>query len=185
MGDPKRHRRKYVTPTRPWDKARLDRERQEVVKYGLRNKRELWRFQNLLRKYRRVARDLLAKINILGRGGEYAKAEAQRVIRRLQKIGVLPADATLDDILNLNVESFMERRLQTIVYRQGLANTLLHARQLVSHGHIAVDGRKVTVPSYLVRKYEESSISYYQNSPLREREEAATAGTEEAAGGEA
>ncbi len=192
MGDPKRHRRKYVTPTRPWDKARLDRERQEVIKYGLRNKRELWRFQNLLRKYRRVARDLLAKINIPGRGGEYAKAEAQRVIRRLQKIGVLPADATLDDILNLTVEGFMERRLQTMVYRQGLANTLLHSRQLITHGHIAVDGRKVTVPSYLVRKDEESSISYYQNSPLREREGAIyepepepAEPTEPAAGGEA
>lgn len=183
MGDPKRHRRKYVTPTRPWDKARLDREKQEVVKYGLRNKRELWRFQNLLRKYRRVARNLLAKINIPGRGGEYAKEEAQRVIRRLQKIGVLPADATLDDILNLNVESFMERRLQTMVYRQGLANTLLHSRQLIAHGHITVDGRKVSVPSYLVRKDEESSISYHQNSPLREREET-TIATEES-GGEA
>ncbi|MFP3909776.1 MAG: 30S ribosomal protein S4 [Archaeoglobaceae archaeon] len=189
MGDPRKHRRKYVTPTRPWDKARLDKETQEVIKYGLRNKRELWRFQNILRKYRRVARDLLAKINIPGRGGEYARAEAHRVIRRLQKIGVLPADATLDDILNLTVEGFLERRLQTLVYRQGLANTLLHSRQLIIHGHIAVDGRKVTVPSYLVRKDEESSISYYQNSPLKEREavepaEPATA-TEEATGGEA
>ena len=70
MGDPKRHRKKYVTPPHPWDKARLEREAQLVIKYGLRNKRELWRFQNILRKYRRVARDLLGKINLPGKEGE-------------------------------------------------------------------------------------------------------------------
>jgi len=133
MGDPKRHRKKYVSPTHPWDKARLEKEMQVVIKYGLRNKREVWRFQNILRKYRRVARDLLAKINLPGREGELAKVKAMTVIKKLTRMGVLDENATLDDILNLNVEDFLERRLQTMVYRQGLANTIKQARQMVIH----------------------------------------------------
>ena len=172
MGDPKRHRKKYVSPTHPWDKARLEKEMQIVIKYGLRNKRELWRFQNILRKYRRVARDLLAKINLPGREGELAKVKAMTVIKKLTRMGILDENATLDDILNLNVEDFLERRLQTMVYRQGLANTIKQARQMVVHGHIAVDGRRVTVPSYIVNRDEESKISYYVNSPFAKAKEA-------------
>jgi len=170
VGDPKKHRKKYVTPPRPWDKARLEKEAQIVIKYGLRNKRELWRFQNILRKYRRVARDLLAKVDMPGKEGEYAKAKAQMVIKKLIKMGVLQENATLDDILNLGVENFLERRLQTVVYRQGLANTIKQARQLIVHGHIAVDGRRVTAPSYIVERDEESKITYYINSPFAKRE---------------
>ncbi len=171
MGDPKRHRKKYITPPHPWDKARLEKEAQLVVKYGLRNKRELWRFQNILRKYRRVARDLLGKINLPGKEGEYAKAKAQMVIKKLYRLGVLPENATLDDILNLSVEDFLERRLQTIVYRQGLARTIKQARQFITHGHIAVDGRRVTAPSFIVTRDIESKISFYKNSPFAKSEE--------------
>ncbi len=166
MGDPKRHRKKYVTPRKPWDKVRLEREAQLVIKYGLRNKRELWRFENILRKYRRVARDLLSKVNLPGKEGEIARAKANAVIKKLARIGVLEENATLDDILNLTVEDFLERRLQTIVYRQGLARTIKQARQLITHGHIAVDGRRVTSPSYIVERDEETKIGFYPNSPF-------------------
>ena len=166
MGDPKRHRKKYVTPRKPWDKVRLEREAQLVIKYGLRNKRELWRFENILRKYRRVARDLLSKVNLPGKEGEIARAKANAVIKKLSRIGVLEENATLDDILNLTVEDFLERRLQTVVYRQGLARTIKQARQLITHGHIAVDGRRVTSPSYIVEREEETKIGFYPNSPF-------------------
>jgi len=166
MGDPKRHRKKYVTPRKPWDKVRLEREAQLVIKYGLRNKRELWRFENILRKYRRVARDLLSKVNLPGKEGELARAKANAVIKKLVRLGILKEDATLDDILNLTVEDFLERRLQTLVYRLGLAKTIKQARQLITHGHIAIDGRRVTAPSYIVEKEEESKIGYYPNSPF-------------------
>ncbi|RLI85567.1 MAG: 30S ribosomal protein S4 [Archaeoglobales archaeon] len=166
MGDPKRHRKKYVTPRKPWDKVRLEREAQLVVRYGLRNKRELWRFENILRKYRRVARDLLSKINLPGREGEIARAKAKAVIEKLVRLGILEEESTLDDILNLNVENFLERRLQTIVYRQGLAKTIRQARQLITHGHIAIDGRRVTSPSYMVERDEETKIGFYLNSPF-------------------
>ena len=45
----------------------------------------------------------------------------------------------------------LERRLDNVVYRLGFAASRAQARQLVSHGHVRVDGRKVDIPSYLVR----------------------------------
>ncbi|MCA9396736.1 MAG: 30S ribosomal protein S4, partial [Candidatus Omnitrophica bacterium] len=44
----------------------------------------------------------------------------------------------------------LEKRLDNVVYRSGLATTRAHARQMVSHGAITVDGRKVNIPSYQV-----------------------------------
>ncbi|QLH53063.1 MAG: 30S ribosomal protein S4 [Candidatus Kapaibacterium sp.] len=46
---------------------------------------------------------------------------------------------------------YLESRLDALVYRAGLAPTIYAARQLVTHGHILVNGRRVNVPSYLVR----------------------------------
>ncbi|MEA1999633.1 MAG: 30S ribosomal protein S4, partial [Euryarchaeota archaeon] len=58
----------------------------------------------------------------------------------------------------------LERRLQTRVYKKELANSIKHARQLIVHGHIAVDGRRVTIPSYIIREDEEGKIGYYGKS---------------------
>lgn len=53
---------------------------------------------------------------------------------------------------------FLERRLDNIVYRLGFATSRRQARQLVRHGHILVNGRKVNIPSYLVVKGHEISL---------------------------
>ncbi|MBV9480518.1 MAG: 30S ribosomal protein S4 [Acidobacteria bacterium] len=52
----------------------------------------------------------------------------------------------------------LERRLDSVVYRVGFAISRRQARQLVRHGHIAVDGRKVNIPSYQVSQGEEISV---------------------------
>ena len=50
-----------------------------------------------------------------------------------------------------NLLQTLERRLDNVVYRLGLADSRAQARQLVTHGHITVNGRKMNIPSYLVR----------------------------------
>ena len=50
-----------------------------------------------------------------------------------------------------NLLSILESRLDNVVYRLGFAMTRPEARQLVSHGHITVNGRKVNIPSFLVK----------------------------------
>lgn len=50
-----------------------------------------------------------------------------------------------------NLIQLLERRLDNVVYRMGFASTRRFARQLVTHGHILVDGKKVDIPSYRVK----------------------------------
>ncbi len=160
MGDPKRQRRKYETPRFPW---RADTQMAELTligQYGLRNKREFWRHKTMLSRFRGIARELLGKP-----AEERGKQEGE-LIGRLHRIGVLPEEAGLDDVLDLGVESILERRLQTVVFRRGLAGSVQQARQLVVHGHIAIGGRKVVSPGYLVMKEEEASLAYAPTSPL-------------------
>jgi ribosomal protein S4 len=58
-----------------------------------------------------------------------------------------------------NLLRLLERRLDNVVYRLGFANSRTEARQLVRHGHFIVNGRKVNIPSYLVRVGEEIGFS--------------------------
>ena len=145
----KRQRRKYENPTRPFDKQRIERERELLRNFGLRRKQEIWKSEALLRKYRRFARELAAQRDV----------EREMVlINKLIKMGVLNQGAVLDDVLGLSIENFLDRRLVTIVFKRGLANSLKHARQLVAHGHVVIGGRKISYPSYLVPKDEEAQI---------------------------
>lgn len=160
MGDPKRQRKKYETPSHPWIKERLERERVLMKKYALKNKKELWRHETQLKEFRRRARRLLAA------RGKQAEVERIQLLRRLNRLGLLPADAVLDDVLSLTVEDVLDRRLQTIVFKKGLARTIRQARQLVVHGHIEVNGQIIRSPGYLVLKEEEGTITYSKTSPF-------------------
>jgi len=69
-----------------------------------------------------------------------------------------------------NLFSLLERRLDNVVYRMGLATTRAQARQLVNHGHITVNGRKTDIPSFTVRVGEtiavnpsSAQLTYFQN----------------------
>ncbi len=162
MGDPRRQKKKYVTPKRPYDTERFDSELQLIGSYGLRNKRELWRHRTELSRYRRQARNLLALT-----AAERATFERE-LVEKLVRLGILTGEPTLDGVLDLTLENLLERRLQTIVFRKGMASSAYHARQLVTHGHIALDGAKVSTPSRLITLDEEARMSYVAKSPLND-----------------
>ncbi|MCJ7607486.1 MAG: 30S ribosomal protein S4 [Thermoplasmata archaeon] len=164
MGDPKFSRRRYETPAQPWEGERIKAENELLMKYGLKNKRELWRAQSMVRRLRATSRDLQARLRT---GDPQAKVETAEILGKCSRMALLPSDgATLNDVLALNTETVLSRRLQTIVYRKGLAFTPKHARQLIVHGHASVGDRKVTIPGYLVKRGEEENISYSETSPL-------------------
>jgi small subunit ribosomal protein S4 len=164
MGDPKFSRRKYDTPAHPWEGDRIKEENELLMKYGLKNKRELWRAKSYVRALRAQSRDLQARIRT---GDPQAKIETDQLLARCAKLSLLPQDgATLNDVLVLSTEAILARRLQTIVYRKGLAYTPKQARQLIVHGHAAVGTRKVTIPGYIVKRGEEEQIQYHTSSPI-------------------
>jgi len=163
MGDPKKSRRTWEGPRHPWRKEVLVEESRLLGLYGLRNKRELWKAMSIIRYYRHRARALLAA------PPEIREREERALIERLIKLGLLKEGAKLDNILDLRVDDLLERRLQTIVYRKGLARTIYEARQLIIHGHIAIKGRRIRSPGYLVTVDEEPYVDYYPYSPLTMR----------------
>ncbi len=163
MGDPKFSRRRYVTPSHPWQGERIAREKELTRKYGLKNKTELWRVQSLLRIFRKRARELQAKVRY---GDNQAEKEMEQLLKRLEKMGVLGGEATLDDVLVLDAENLLSRRLQTMAYLKGLSYSQKQARQFIVHGHIAIGERRVTVPGYLVKREEEEEIAYIPTSPM-------------------
>ncbi|HUU75009.1 MAG TPA: 30S ribosomal protein S4 [Methanoregulaceae archaeon] len=165
MGYPGKNHKQYQTPKRPFEKTRIEEETRLMIEYGLRNKREVWKAQSYLRRYRKAARDLLA---LMSTGTDTAVVEAKKnqLIGHMQRIGLLGPDAGIDNVLSLKVQQEFERRLQTMVYRQGLARSPKQSRQLITHGHIAVNGKRINIPSYRVVRNEETEISYYGKSPL-------------------
>ncbi len=179
MGDPKRQRKRYETPSHPWIKERLDSERVLMRKYALKNKKELWRHETQLKEFRRRARRLLAA------RGRQAEVEKVQLLQRLNRLGLLPADAVLDDVLSLGLEDILDRRLQTVVFKKGLARTTRQARQLIVHGHIEVNGQVIRSPGYIVLKEEENTITYARNSPFAKESHPERVVIEQAQKGEA
>ena len=152
MGDPRKNRRKYESPRNPWRKEQIEAELQLIGEYGLRNKRELWKARTSLSRIRGIARSLLGKEE-----AERVKLEKE-FLESLSKQGILPENATIDDVLDLDIKDILERRLQTMAFRKGLARTIHQSRQLVTHGHITLGQRRVSVPGYLVTRNDESNI---------------------------
>jgi small subunit ribosomal protein S4 len=149
----------YETPNHPYQGERINEEHGLVGRYGLKNKQELWREQSQLRSYRREARRLLGRTDADG-------TETEEFVSRLQRLGILSESTGLDGVLSLDVTDLLERRLQTVVYRQGLAHTPGQARQFLAHGHVTVGGSRVQEPSYRVAVAEEDDIAFDETSPF-------------------
>lgn len=161
MGDPKFPRRTYNTPSHPWQGERIKEEAIVVKEYGLKNKRELWKAKDFLRRYRRIARLLQARL--LNKEPQ-AEKEKEQLLKSLYRMGLLSDKSTLNDVLALQLEAVLQRRLQTMVHLKGLSMTAGQARQMIIHGHISLKGRKMTIPGYLVTRGEDEEITYRPTS---------------------
>merc|ERR1739847_257558 len=130
---------------------------------GLRNKREVWRVKLTLAKIRKAARTLLT----LEEKDPKRLFEGNALLCRLVRIGVLDEQhMKLDYVLGLKIENFLERRLQTQVFKLGLAKSIHHARVLIKQRHIRVRKQVVNVPSYIVRLDSQKHIDFSLKSPF-------------------
>ena len=153
----------WKAPRRPYEKERIDRELKLCGQYGLRCKREVWRVNLLLSKMRRTARTLLT----LAETHPRRQIEGAALLRRCHDYGFLEEDKDkLDYVLSLTVTDVLERRLQTVVFKIGMAKSVHHARVLILQRHIAVGKQIVTSPSFVVRNTSEGHIAFAEQSPL-------------------
>ncbi|MFH0905789.1 MAG: 30S ribosomal protein S4 [archaeon] len=158
MGDPRRLDRLYDVPRKIWDKARIIQDRKIMNEFGLKTKSELWKAETDVRNLRKRARQLLAG-NI-----DNSDSRTKEIVDKLYNLGILPKDSKVEDVLKLDANDYLERRLQTLVFRRGLALTATQARQLITHGHIAVNGKKRTSPGSLILLNE---IISYNNTKMK------------------
>jgi len=92
--------------------------------------------------------------------------EGDALIRRLARFGILGDDEKrLDDVLRLTTQRFLERRLQTKVYKMNYAKSIHHARVLILQRHIRVGKQLVNAPSFMVRSESEGHIDFALHSP--------------------
>ncbi len=146
---------KFEKPKERWNLERIKSDRSLINEYGLKNMKELWKVQSEVSRIRRNVRELLS----VGTGSEDVK---EQIIGRLTRLGIASSGTTLDNLLDLKENDLLNRRLQTVIFRKGLARTIKQARQLTVHGFIAVNGRKVNRPGFLVDTETEKLISYYK-----------------------
>ncbi|KAH7331659.1 hypothetical protein KP509_20G045700 [Ceratopteris richardii] len=93
--------------------------------------------------------------------------EGEALLRRMFRYGLLDESQNkLDYVLALTVENFLERRLQTLVFKSGMAKSIHHARVLIKQRHIRVGKQVVNVASFLVRMDSQKHIDFALSSPF-------------------
>jgi small subunit ribosomal protein S4 len=147
MGDIKRKRKLFNRPKKLFDRARMDEENVLIKRYGLKNKREIWKAKTAVSKLRRRAKALIGK----------ESDEQKKFFEKLNKMGLVVRDVS--DVLALTEENLLDRRLQTFLFRKKMASTVKQARQLIVHKNVLVDGKVVNIPSFIVTKDLEGKIS--------------------------
>jgi len=160
MGDPKKPKKKYATPRQMWQRARVDGEKKLVETYGLKNKREIWKSDSMLRNWAKQAKRLIALTD------DQAEKEKKQLLTRLEGLGLIESGVGINAILELGVKDMLDRRLQTVVFKKELAKSIKQARQFVVHRHIVIGKSKMTIPSYMVKKEEEATITFTEHSAL-------------------
>ena len=123
----------------------------------------MWRVQLTLAKIRKAARELLTLDEI----DPKRIFEGNALIRRMVRFGLLAEnERKLDFVLGLTLQKFLERRLQTKVFKKNMARSIHHARVLIKQKHIKVGRQVVDVPSFHVRIDSERHIEFDPNSSL-------------------
>ena len=133
-----RKHKKYSKPRKPFEKKRIEEENELIRKYGLKSKREIWKANAQVTKMRSRAKDLIQADN----------EEREKFFNKLKKSG-FKVNST-SDVLALTKEDYLNRRLQTVVFKRSLANSPKMARQMITHKNVLVEGRVVSSPSYIV-----------------------------------
>ncbi len=140
-----------------WSKSRIEADSKLIKEFGLKNEKELWKIQTELSKLRGNVRLLLSASE-----SENVKRISNNILNKLVKYGIAAPGVTLEKTLDLDETAFLERRLQSLVFRKGLAKSMAQSRQLITHGFIAISGRKIDKPSYRVAVSEEDKLGYYR-----------------------
>jgi len=140
-----RKKKRFSRPRKPYDKARFEAEDELVNKYGLKNKREIWKAEAAISRLRTRAKELITA----------SEEEQMKLFVKLREMGFKVE--RIADILELNKEDWLKRRLQSVLILKNFAKPK-EARQLIAHKKVLINGKAINVPSYIVKTDEENNI---------------------------
>ncbi len=158
--------KRFVRPKKLYEKSRIEEENTLVERYGLKNKREIWKTIAKVSYYRRRAKAL----------AKSSREEQEILFGKLRALGL--KTNTIADVLALSVEDILRRRLPTIIVQKGLARTVRQARQMVVHKNVRIGTRVVNIPSYFVSLSEESQITLKASRQPAQKAEAPAAASD-------
>lgn len=165
MGLPVKSRKQYLSHKKRWDKNTIVEEKELVKNYALKNKKEIRKLELLVKKYKTLAKN----INRLDNPSESEQGVA--FLNKLKKLGILePHVESIDEVLDITVVDFLERRLSNVIYKLKLAKTPEQARQFVVHKHVKIGEKVINSPGYLVTIDEVENISFRDTSALADEE---------------
>ena len=144
---PKRKHQKFNRPKKIFDIALIKGENALIKKYGLKNRREVWKANFAIGKIRNLAKELILA----------SETEKNQFIERQAKKGF--AVTSIADILGLGKEDYLKRRLESIVVAKKFAKTHKQARQMIVHRHVLMNGNVINSPAHLTTIEEEANLS--------------------------
>ncbi|MFH1607519.1 MAG: 30S ribosomal protein S4 [archaeon] len=153
----KRKHKTYSRPKRPFDKVRIDKEAEIKKEFGLKNKKEIWKAEAEIKSIREKAKRLISS----------NPEEQKALFERLKKIGL--EVSSISDVLSLDKEDYLKRRLQTVIVNQKLAKTPKDARQKIVHKKVFVGKNVVNAPSYIVPIELEDKISLKKENKVNKK----------------
>jgi len=142
----KRKHKKYSKPKKPFDKSRIEEESKIKEKFGLKNKKEIWKADAKIKEIREKAKKLVS-------GSDKDK---EALFNKLKKIGINAN--SIGDVLALEKEDYLKRRLQTVLVEKKFATTQKQARQLITHKKVLVNQKGISSPSHIVPLEYENKI---------------------------
>jgi small subunit ribosomal protein S4 len=160
MGDPRKIRRKFDKPSHPWQASRIEEENALMKEYGFKVKNEIWKMRTILKGFKDQVKSLSSRID------DQSRLEEKQLVDKLISLGLIQLGDQMDKVLGLELKDIMARRLQTILVKKGLARTMNQSRQFITHGHVLVNKKKITFPSYILTLKEEGLIEFVPTSSL-------------------
>ncbi len=142
-----RKHKKYSRPRKLYESQRIADENALVESYGLKNKREIWRTEARVRYFRTRAKQLITA----------KQQEQEALFGKLRTLGLNVN--SIADVLALNKEDLLKRRLSSILVSKNMATTHKQARQMITHKRVSLGGTVVSSPGYLVPVSDEKGIS--------------------------
>ena len=152
---PKRQTKKYSRPRKIFDIALMKEENDLIKKYGLKNRREVWRADFAIGTIRNIAKRLITA----------PENEKETFLEKQRAKGFDVKN--IAEVLSLNKEDLLKRRLQSIVVSKKLAATHKQSRQLITHKHVTLEGHKINSPSHLTTVDEENSLELTLALPVK------------------